>query len=90
MTSHSCVDECAPALCDQLEHVRQVHVSLEGTSDLGRRLEPAHSLLEFLSPRIGTRVQTRVVDCDRGEVGEDGGRLLVGLVERPVVLLGEV
>ena len=84
------VDERAPALDQQLEDALELRLASDRASDRGRRLERRDRALELVAPGGDTAVQPRVVDRDRGPVRQDDERLLVGLVEPALVLLGQV
>ena len=71
-------DERPRALDDQLEDAVEVGLAAERLRDRHRRVEPAHGALEVVAALLDRRVEARVVDRDRGPVGEDDRGLLVG------------
>ena len=78
------------ALDQQLEDPLEVGLPTDGPGDRGRRLQRRDSAFELVAAGGDAAVQPRVLDRDRGPVGEDDERLLVGLVELAVGLLGQV
>ena len=84
-------DQRPRPLDDQLEDAVEVRLPAEGLRDRHRRVEAADRALELVAAALDGRVEPRVVDRDRGPVGEDDDRLLVGVGERdPALLLRQV
>ena len=84
------VDEGAAALDQQLEDALEVGLAADRPRDRRRRLERRDGPLELVAARGDAAVQARVLDRDRRPVGEHDERLLVGLVEVAVRLLGQI
>ena len=76
---------------DQLEDAVEVRLSAERLRDRHCGVERAHGSLEVIAAALDGRVQPRVVDRDRGPVGEDHRGLLISRGERlAAVLLRQV
>ena len=73
--------ERAPALDDQLEHAVEIGLGAERAGDRRGRLEPLDGALELGRAFERDLVEARVVDRDRGPVGEHAGDVQVGIVE---------
>jgi hypothetical protein len=86
-----CVDECATALGDELEHPVEIRLAADRPRDRRRRLESRDRALERIAPLLHAAIQARVLDRDGGPLGEHHDGVLVHLGERlAAVLLGEV
>ena len=60
----------APALDDQLEHALQIGLEADRPRDRRGRLEPSNGSLQIRAAARDVLVQARVVDRDRGPLGQ--------------------
>ena len=84
------LDQGPAALDDDLEDAVEVGLAADRAGDLGRRFEPVHGALHLVAAALHAAVEAGVLDRDRRPLGEDHRRLLVGLVEVALFLLGQV
>ena len=85
------LDQRAPALDHELEDALEVGLAADRAGDGGGGLQPAHGALELLAAGGHVAVEARVLDRDRGPVGEhDDGLLVLGRERLAAGLLGEV
>ena len=84
------IDERAAALDEQLQDAVEVRLAPERAGDRRRRLQRRDRPLELVAALAHVAVEPGVVDRDAGPLGQDDERLLVGLVERAALLLGQV
>ena len=81
------LDQGSAALDHELEDPVELGDPADRVGDVARRLEAAHGTLELLAALLAALIQARVLDRHGGEIGEDHGRLLVGLGEPLAVAL---
>ncbi len=87
----SSLDQVASALHHQLEDAHQVELAADLSAQFHRGLEAAHRALELFLAAPIRLARPRVVDRDRGPLGQHDEQLLVLDVELPAaVLLGQV
>jgi hypothetical protein len=84
------VDEHAPTLDDQLEHVLQGDLPADRERHIAGRLESPERPLRLCATTLAGLIQPGVVDRDRRPIGQDHRGLLVLLGELAAALLGQV
>ena len=84
------VDQGPATLDDQFEHTPEARVAADRDRDVSGRLERANGSLLLDPTMLADLIQAGVLDRGRRPVGQNHGRLLVGLGEVAVLFLGEI